>query len=114
MTAMEIVLSKLSLSAADPAVELALLETEQKVRNYCNIPEDEDIPTALNFTVANIAIDLLKYNPASESGIENLPVKSVTMGETSYTFDIANSRQILGRLLLDYESDLRKFRRIRK
>lgn len=114
MTAMEIVLSKLSLSAADPAVELALLEIEQKVRNYCNIPDIDTLPTALNFTIANMTIDLLKYNPASESGIENLPVKSVTMGETSYTFDTAYSRQILDKLILNYESDLRKFRRIRK
>ncbi len=114
MTTLELVLRKLKLDAANPDIELAILETEQKVRNYCNIADIDTLPAALNFTVANMTIDLLKYNPASESGIENLPVKSVTMGETSYTFDIANSRQILDKLLLDYESDLKKFRRLKK
>lgn len=114
MTAMEIVLGKLKLSTADSAIELALLETEQKVRTYCNIPEEELIPVALNFTLANMAIDLLKYNPAASDDLENLPVKSVTMGETSYTFDTTGARQILDKLLLDYQSDLLKFRRIRK
>lgn len=114
MNTLELVLLKLKLDAANPDIELAILETEQKVRNYCNITDIDTLPAALNFTIANMTIDLLKNNPASESGIENLPVKSVTMGETSYTFDTTNSRQILDKLLLDYESDLRKFRRIRK
>ncbi len=114
MTAMEIVLSKLSLSAADDTITLALLEIEQKVRTFCNVPPEELLPDALSFTMANMTVDLLKNNPAADADLENIPVKSVTMGDTSYTFDIVSGRQLLDKIVLNYESDLLKFRRRRK
>jgi hypothetical protein len=116
MLAIEILLGKLKLETATPEMELALLETEQKVRTFCNLPEDIPIPSALNFTIANMAIDLLQSSPAASGagGVENLPVTEVKMGETSYKFDTAGGRRLLDKLLLNYEGDLLRYRRTRK
>lgn len=110
MTVQEIVLSKLKLSTITPDIEIAIAEIEIKIRNYCNIPKDELLPQALVFTQANMVVDLIK-NESSDIGDQT--IKSVSMGDTSYTFDV-NSKVNIVKLIVDYEADLKAYRRLRK
>lgn len=106
----DIVLSKLKLSTITPDISIAIIEIETKIRNFCNIPADEQLPAELTFTHANMVVDLVKNESNS---IENQNIKSISMGETSYTFD-TSSKDKIAKLILNYESDLKKFRRLKK
>lgn len=110
MTVQEIVLSKLKLSTITPDIEIAIVEIEKKIRNYCNIPEGEELPVRLAFTHANMVVDLIK-NESSDAGDQT--IKSISMGDTSYSFD-TSSKDSISKLILNYESDLKAYRRLRK
>lgn len=110
MTVQEIVLSKLKLSTITMDIEMAIEEIEIKIRNYCNIPSEDQIPQGLIFTHANMVIDLIK-NESSEIGDQT--IKSIGMGDTKYTFD-TSSKDSIPKLILNYEADLKAYRRLRK
>lgn len=110
MTVQEIVLSKLKLSTITIDIEMAIEEIETKIRNYCNISEGEQLPKGLIFTQANMVVDLIKNDSPD---IADKTVKSVSMGDTSYTFDISNKNSI-EKITLNYEADLKAYRRLRK
>lgn len=109
MTLNEVVLSKLKLSTITPDIELAIKEVDVKVRNYCNFSKDEEIPESLLFVQANMIVELIK----SESEEIETAIKSVSMGDTSYTFDVGSKVKAV-ELILDYEADLKAHRRLRK
>lgn len=110
MTVQEIVLSKLKLEAITPDVEMAIEEIGQKIRNVCNIPLSSPLPEELNFTYANMVVELFKYeSPEEQNEIE---IKSVTMGKVSYDFDTASKH--IDSVITDHYSDLLKFRRLKK
>lgn len=110
MTAQEIVLSKLKLSTITTDIEIAIEEIEIKIRNYCNIPFEEELPVGLVYTHANMVVDLIN---SGSSDIGAQTIKSMSMGDTSYTFDV-NSKVDIVRLIVDYEADLKAYRRLRK
>lgn len=109
-------------------LELYIDEIEQAVINYCMIPE---VPDALRFTVANMTIDLLKYQdevnkPSAEMNIEDIDLSDVSgikVGDTS--IDIGESRRDnvrkaklnshvnnLDDIVMNYRSQLNRFRRL--
>ena len=58
MTILEIVNLKIvDATITEPEKALAVGEVEQVIKNYCNIDE---VPEALNYTWANMAVDLVK------------------------------------------------------
>lgn len=114
MTIQEIIMARVPPgSVNERLMQIIAAEAEQKVRNYCNFAQEEALPAALNFTVANMAMDLIQLRPSSGSE-ESGPVKSVTMGDVSYSFDTTSGRTTLEKLLLNYEGDLKKYRRLKK
>lgn len=74
---------------------------EQKVRNYCRIGE---IPAALNFTMADMVLELQKARTGS-----NEAISEVTMGDTSYTFKVDKA---IDGLMKNYTAELQRFRRL--
>ena len=109
MTVQEIVLKKLKLEEITPDVELAIEEIGQKIRNVCNIPISSPLPEDLNFTYANMVVELFNYENNVQA--EN-KIKSVTMGKVSYDFQVASKH--LDGVIKDYYSDLLRFRRLKK
>lgn len=116
MTVEAIVLGKLKLDESNTDIALAIAEAETQVRMFCNIPDDELLPERINFTLANMAIGVLginKYFAGDENAVK-VELKSVTMGDTSYTFNADSKQQALEQLLTNYERDLMLYRRLRK
>lgn len=137
MTVLEITLAKVKDLADSGAVteidaQLAIYEVGFVIRNYCNIEETRDIPEALNFTWANMSVDLLKYTyetNRSDAGaggtteVDVSEVSSLKIGDTQISlggsgFASQRSRSlrshaaVLDQLTMNYQSQLNKFRRM--
>lgn len=125
MTALEIVSLKITNSSITELDKiLAVGEVEQVIKNYCNIDE---IPEALNYTWANMAVDLIKYNyesslPASgDLETDAADVSSIKVGDTQIQLGggrgsrakILNShRADLDSIIMNNKAQLNKFRRM--
>lgn len=94
--------AELEITEATELIKLDIARVTQRVRNYCNIDE---IPKALNFTIADMVLDLQK---ARSGG--NVTITDVEMGDTSYSFDLDAS---IDGLVKDYRANLSAFRRLR-
>lgn len=105
---------------------LAIAEVEQVIKSYCNI---DKVPVELNFTWANMVVDLLRFqHAANNSGGGELDdinvgdVSALKIGDTNITLGgnptSAHSRGIkshhadLDSLVMSYQSQLQKFRRM--
>lgn len=97
-----ILLNKLNVDALTPQMELDIEQVCQQVKNYCHITE---IPEELNFTVAEMIMDLQRERTG-----EKINFTDANMGDTSYSFDADNS---IDGLLRDYKTDLQRFRKLR-
>lgn len=97
-----ILLTELGTDGLTEEIELDMESVCQHVRNYCNLA---DIPEDLNFTIADMVLDLQR---AKEGG--NLAVSEVKMGDTAYTF--ALDKAVQG-VLKDYRAQLNTFRKLR-
>lgn len=136
MTITEIAKSKLkNVDVSDDEIQIALDEVEQVILNYCNIYE---VPEALNYTWANMAVDLIRFQFAtnnSDSGLgggtdeDGVPIgmsiSSISVGDTTTSFksasktDISNNSKALGShipaldgLVMNYTPQLQKFRKV--
>ena len=128
MTILEI----LNLKFKDTGIEdaeklLAIEEVTQAVKNYCNI---EKVPEQLNFVIANMSIDLLRYqssvasadtldiNNIGTTDISSLKIGDTTiqLGEGSPTNDtvIAKKSHVpnLDEIVMNNKEQLQKFRRM--
>ncbi len=130
MEPINIIKSKLSnMPITDDQMTLAVEEVSQTIKNYCNIDE---IPKELNFTLANMAIDLLRYELAMNNAtsgteptggsinvgdISNLKIgdTSINLGNTNSVNSKALNSHVakLDELVLDYKTQLHQFRRMR-
>lgn len=104
-------------------IQLAVMEVEEVIKNYCNIDE---VPEALNYTWANMAVDLIKYNyesnnSGSEVAADAADVSSLKVGDTqiqlgggsSSRAKVLNShRPNLDQIVMNYQSQLNRFRRM--
>lgn len=102
MEIINIVLTELELSEPTALIELDIARVTRLVKNYCNL---EEIPEALNFTIADMVADLQR----ARSG-NNVTVTDVDMGDTSYSFSTDNA---IDGLVKDYQANLNTFRRLR-
>lgn len=127
MTALEIVLGKnktVAITEAD--LTLALEEVAVAIKNYCNI---STIPTELNYTWANMALELAeyqyqKYLDTSTIAADPEPseIDSVKVGDTQVSVKaggkgvrgktLASHRPNLDGIVLNYADQLQKFRRM--
>ena len=137
MTVLEITLAKVKALVDSGAVtevdaQLAIDEVGFVVRNYCNIEEISDIPEALNFTWANMAVDLLKYTyetnrtDAGAGGTTEVDVSEVSslkIGDTQISLGGSGSTSqrsrtlrshvaALDQLTMNHREQLNKFRRV--
>lgn len=112
----------------DEDIVLAVDEVEQEVLNYCDLVE---VPDALNFTVANMSIDLLDYQVERNKSIDELSlenvdisdVSSIKIGDVSIGLGESRSDGVrkatlkshklnLDDILFNYRSQLNRFRRL--
>ncbi|RKD22553.1 hypothetical protein BEP19_09840 [Ammoniphilus oxalaticus] len=113
MKIIEILQSKLK-DVSEDELSLLIAEVEQVVKNYCNI---RSIPEELNFTVANMVVDL--YNKQNESDGESAPLGSViSIKEGDATVQFGAQRKELSQfsmesILYSYKEQLNIFRKIR-
>lgn len=124
MTVLEIVNLKITdATITELDIQLAIDEVQMVIKNYCNIDE---VPEALNYTWANMAVDLIKYNYESnnsggEVAADAADVSSLKIGDTqiqlgggsSSRAKVLNSHKLnLDRIVMNYQSQLNKFRRM--
>ena len=115
MTALQISLLRLKLDEPTPELELALMEAEQAIRNYCNFEQEEEIPSAANFIWANMATDMLKQQSSEIDATPQGALTSITEGDTSYGFaaPTKSKQEYLAMVSADYAYQLNSFRRFR-
>ena len=102
MEIINIVLTELELSEPTALIELDIARVSQQVKNYCNL---EEIPEALNFTIADMVVDLQR-----ERSGDCINFTDTDMGDTSYGFSVDDA---IDNLVRDYKSNLNSFRRLR-
>ena len=133
MTVIEIVSAKVKALIASGAItdvdiQLAVDETAQSIRTYCNIDVDCLLPVELNFTHANMTVDLLKYTYASnstdaEAEVDAAEVSSIKIGDTQIQLNGASSTNAraaalrshaarLDDVTMNYREQLNKFKRM--
>lgn len=108
-------------------IDMSIAEVTQTVLNYCDL---DVLPEQLNFTVANMSVDLIKYRYESTRDISNMDITdaidpaSVTMvKEGDTTIQIGSGGNSSGRakalkshsgnldgLIMNYKDQLQKFR----
>lgn len=137
MTVLEIALAKAK-ALVEPGViteddvQLAIDEIGLVIRNHCNIEETSPIPEALSFTLANMAVDLLKYTyesnrvDAGASGtaeVDSSEISSLKIGDTQINLGGSGSASqrsralrshsaALDQITMNYREQLNKFRRM--
>lgn len=128
MTVKEIIELKLSeRDVASPFIPIAILETEQAIKNYCSI---NSIPPALTFVWANMAVDLIRYQVESTLDISNLDqtiepsaITQLKIGDTSVSTQggagmnerakaIKSHLPKLDELVMSYKEQLNAYRRM--
>jgi len=124
MTALEIVNLKIkNASITELDKELAINEIEQVIKNYCNI---DKIPEELNYTWANMAVDLINYNYQLNNNddiveADSADVSSIKVGDTQIQLGGGNNSRAktlnshipnLDQIILNYQSQLNKFRKM--
>lgn len=129
MTVLEILQTKVTVSTiTETQLQQALDEVEQEIKNYCNIDE---VPEELNYTWANMAMDLVLYGhevttavgaditaSADASDVSSIQVGDTRIelkgnaGESARAKALRSHKPNLDTLLFNYRSQLNKFRRM--
>lgn len=111
----------------DDEIMLNVLEVEQSILNYCQIP---GVPPQLNFVWANMAVDLILYNIEMNNtpkdpldGLDVSDLSSIKVGDTSVFIGDKYRSNLRSRILqthnanldeiiMGYTKQLNQFRRI--
>ena len=111
----------------DDQIMLNMLEVEQSILNYCQIP---GVPPQLNFVWANMAVDLILYNIEMNNtpedpldGLDVSDLSSIKVGDTSVFIGdkyrsnlrsriLQSHNANLDEILMNYTKQLNQFRRI--
>lgn len=112
MDVLAIVQSKLKDVPEDELI-LPIAEVEQLVLNYCNLKE---LPRELNFTVANMVVDLYNRQNNNADQSQDGSVTSIKEGDVTVQFgaaQISASEHAMEGVLFDYKDQLNQFRRLR-
>ncbi|MDU1348275.1 phage head-tail connector protein [uncultured Clostridium sp.] len=92
----------------DFLLEFTLEDTEQIIKDYCNIKE---IPIELNTTVLKMAIDSYRNENLGEEESSLGSISSITEGDTTVSYRSAAS-EFKDTLIKDYKSQLNKYRKL--
>jgi hypothetical protein len=103
----DIVLTKLRLEESTPSIEIAISEAEQLIKNYCSLSY---IPGELVFVWANMAVDIIKTQTAANEPVGSGMLQSVSMGDTSYSFD-TSADKYRQELIINYRAQLNRYRK---
>lgn len=90
------------------ALEFALKDAEETVKNYCNLAE---LPKGLEHTVLRMAMDIYRNEQFGE-GAAPVAVKSISEGDTSVSFGAAESPGYAQSLLKNYRKQLNRYRKV--
>lgn len=111
----------------DDQIMLNILEVEQSILNYCQIP---GVPPQLNFVWANMTVDLILYNIEMNNtpedpldGLDVSDLSSIKVGDTSVFIGDKYRSNLRSRILqthnanldeiiMGYTKQLNQFRRI--
>ena len=127
MTLLEIVVGKLHNKVEELTCQIAIEEVEQAIKNYCNI---DRVPEELKFVVANMAVDLVRYeqaivgeNPEGLDEISLSDVSSIKIGDTSVNLGSGAESAVVDKakdshkanldaVVMNYSQQLHRFRRM--
>lgn len=126
MTILEIVQAKIKNEAiTELDIQLAIGEVEEVIKNYCSIDE---VPDALKYTWANMAVDLVKYQyESSVSGgdvldfVDASDVSNIKIGDTQIALQGGSSERSrtlkshqpnLDQIVMNNKEQLNRFRRM--
>lgn len=94
----------------DDDILAALMEVEQEIKNYCNIPE---VPEALKYTWCNMSIDLLLYNHEVNTTPNDVletfdpsDVSTIKIGDTSISLGDKYRNNVRSRTLQSHNANL--------
>lgn len=90
------------------ALEFALKDAEETVKNYCNLVE---LPKGLEHTVLRMAMDIYQNEQFGDSAVP-VAVKSISEGDTSTSFGAAESPSYAQSLLKNYRKQLNRYRKV--
>lgn len=92
----------------EPALEFALKDAEETVKNYCNLGE---LPKGLEHTVLRMAMDIYRNEQFGDSAVP-VAIKSISEGDTSTSFGTAESSGYAQSLLKNYKKQLNRYRKV--
>lgn len=95
-------------NSKDIPLEFALDNTEEIIKNYCNIDE---VPAELHTTHIRMAMDLYRME---QPGEEDTPLieTSVKEGDTTVNYSKVHTSEYMGSILKDYKKNLNRFRKV--
>ena len=107
---LKIVKKLLGISGGDKDLILRFIlqDTEEKIKNYCNLDE---VPQELIHTKISMAVDIYRNE---QIGNESAPaaVKSISIGDTSTSFGTVQDSSRVETLWKDYKKQLNRYRKV--
>lgn len=93
----------------DFILEFTLERVEDTIKSYCNIKE---VPVELSSVAISMAMELYRVeNLGSEE--DGKDIKSISVGDTTTTFETKSSKEISKELLKDYKAQIEPFRKVK-
>ena len=95
-------------NSKDIMLNFALSNTEEIIKNYCNIDE---VPAELHTTHIRMAMDLYRME---QPGEEDTPLveTSVKEGDTTISYGKAHTSEYMSSILKDYKKNLNRYRKV--
>ena len=103
----------------DPLLEFCRQSVEERIRNFCNSPEGDDIPKALSSIVVDRVCGEFLFVKRTSGQLDISPaVKQIVEGDVSVSFSDNSSDgerldRLINCLMSRGEKELVRFRRIR-
>lgn len=115
MEVIDIVKLKLPLDDQTPELllKMHIEEVGRSIKTYCN---RNDIPSELQFTYANMVVDLINGEKRRTEPDGQSSVSAIKEGDVQVTFGSARvetKERATEQLLFDYSKQLNKFRKLR-
>ena len=111
----KIILLKLNKDIDDNILSIAIYESIDSIKDYCNI---EEVPFALKFTVVNISIDIISSQYIKDESLSNSEqhIKSIQEGDTTITFQDNKTETFVDKnsILNQYTKELNRHRKLRR
>lgn len=111
----EILAKKLKAAELDDDIKLCLFEVVQRVREYLNYKKSDELNFNIKRIIVDMALEKIKLIKAeSESSSSDGALKSISMGDTEYSFYEKDARKNYDSAIASLEEELRAYRRLSK